>query len=429
MPTPLGNAAYEEIVEGDPTLEELFAWDPETGPVQRGPFGNQFGHHMTGPIYVCGAEPGDVLQARLIAVSVEILDLRPHPNPGKDNRTWGATWNAFCGWQERAGYLDGKKHQAIVVYEVIYDSTGKPIYWEPQYSYRLDELANITTTCVPQNGTYLRSTPQGAGMWENPDYTFGGIHVPCEDGKQFWTFPFQYSGQLYVVPEDLKDYSVKGKYRLPVNMHIGNMGLAPKLGAPVITNPPMRTGGNIDNRRIGIGATMYYPVEVEGGLLSMGDCHGGMGDGETSCTGIETSLDGTFKVTLHKAESLPKFVENLTYPLIENPNEFVITAYTYADWLREIPNPQTDVFKSGDLNRAYTVAFNQTREFLMGYYNLTEDESISVMGAAIDFGVTQVVDGIFGIHTIIPKWLFAKDEPAPYIPKVMAGTSRSVEQA
>ncbi len=44
---------------------------------------------------------------------------------------------------------------------MIYDSTGKPIYWEPQYSYRLDELANITTTCVPQNGTYLRSTPQG----------------------------------------------------------------------------------------------------------------------------------------------------------------------------------------------------------------------------------------------------------------------------
>ena len=45
--------------------------------------------------------------------------------------------------------------------QVIYDSAGKPIYWEPQYSYRLDELANITTTCVPQNGTYLRSTPQG----------------------------------------------------------------------------------------------------------------------------------------------------------------------------------------------------------------------------------------------------------------------------
>ena len=32
-------------------------------------------------------------------MQVEILNLRPHPNPGKDNRTWGATWNAFCGWQ------------------------------------------------------------------------------------------------------------------------------------------------------------------------------------------------------------------------------------------------------------------------------------------------------------------------------------------
>ena len=75
----------------------------------------------------------------------------------------------------------------------------------------------------------------------------------------------------------------------------GNMGLAPKVGATVITAPPMRTGGNIDDKRIGIGASMYYPVEVAGALLSMGDCHGAQGDGESSGTGIETSLNGKFK--------------------------------------------------------------------------------------------------------------------------------------
>lgn len=53
--------------------------------------------------------------------------------------------------------------------------------------------------------------------------------------------------------------------------------------------------GNIDNKRIGIGATMYYPVEQYGALLSMGDCHGAQGDGESSGTGIETSLNGKFR--------------------------------------------------------------------------------------------------------------------------------------
>jgi len=58
---------------------------------------------------------------------------------------------------------------------------------------------------------------------------------------------------VYDAPEEIRDYSVKGKYRIPMNMHIGNMGLAPAVGAAVTTGPPFRTGGNLDNKRIGIG--------------------------------------------------------------------------------------------------------------------------------------------------------------------------------
>lgn len=65
-----------------------------------------------------------------------------------------------------------------------------------------------------------------------------------------------YSGLVYDAPEELRDYSVKGKWRIPINMHIGNMGLAPVTGAPIITAPPMRSGGNIDNKRIGIGGKL-----------------------------------------------------------------------------------------------------------------------------------------------------------------------------
>lgn len=66
-----------------------------------------------------------------------------------------------------------------------------------------------------------------------------------------------YAGLVYNSPEELRDYSVKGKWRIPVNMHIGNMGLAPAVGAPIITAPPGRVGGNVDNKRIGIGGMRY----------------------------------------------------------------------------------------------------------------------------------------------------------------------------
>jgi acetamidase/formamidase len=64
--------------------------------------------------------------------------------------------------------------------------------------------------------------------------------------------------------------------------------------------PIMPTGGNLDNKRIGIGTTMYYPVEVVGGLLSMGDAHAAQGDSELDGMGIETSLTGKFKLTVIK---------------------------------------------------------------------------------------------------------------------------------
>jgi len=63
-------------------------------------------------------------------------------------------------------------------------------------------------------------------------------------------------------------------------MHIGCMGLAPESHSYVDSIPPLPTGGNLDNRRIGVDTTMYYPVEVAGGLLSMGDAHAAQGDSE-----------------------------------------------------------------------------------------------------------------------------------------------------
>lgn len=63
---------------------------------------------------------------------------------------------------------------------------------------------------------------------------------------------------------------------------------------------------------------MFYPVEVAGGLITMGDAHGYQGDGESCGTGVEASVNAKIKVTVHKKGALPKKVQGLNYPLLEN---------------------------------------------------------------------------------------------------------------
>ena len=92
--------------------------------------------------------------------------------------------------------------------------------------------------------------------------------------------------------------------RIPIRPHFGVMGLAPKEADIVDSIPPSYSGGNIDNWRIGKGATMYYPVAVPGGLFSVGDPHASQGDSELCGTAIECSLTGTFQLILHKKDTL-----------------------------------------------------------------------------------------------------------------------------
>ncbi|KAL0055138.1 hypothetical protein WJX82_007595 [Trebouxia sp. C0006] len=430
MPTFESGSAWSLMGAGDPGMEDIYHWDAD-GPriAFKGPDGTRRGHYMTGPIYVCGAQPGDVIE-------VQILDLVPRPNP--QGESFGTTTAYAIGWWNRVGYSTPDylpTRNAAVVYKAINDpATGRAAYWEPQYMYDSSSfLINKTTTgCVPESGAMPRTTAAGAAMYHNPDYTFGGVHVPCINNTQNWTGS-GYGGFVYDAPEEIRDYSVKGKYRIPMNMHIGNMGLAPAVGAAVTTGPPFRTGGNLDNKRIGIGATMFYPVEVAGGLLSMGDCHGSQSDGETAATGIETSLNGKFRIILHKADALPKKLQLIDYPMLENANEIILHGFAYKDFLREIPNPQVNVHKYGpeggvDLIRAMSTIYNETRAFLIHNHDITEDVAINIMSLGVDFQITQVVDANVGIHSVIPKWIFnssAWEKQAYYQDAVKAGTSRT----
>eukprot|EP00879_Flechtneria_rotunda_P024312 GHRR01025768.1.p1 GENE.GHRR01025768.1~~GHRR01025768.1.p1 ORF type:complete len:216 (+),score=51.69 GHRR01025768.1:731-1378(+) len=193
-------------------------------------------------------------------------------------------------------------------------------------------------------------------------------------------------------PTGTEDYSIRGKFVVPANLHIGNIGVAPKYKPDAAVNsiPPLQTGGNMDDRRIGQGATMYFPVEVAGALLTMGDAHIAQGDSEFDGTGIETSITGKFRITLHKKDSLPKIVKNLSFPLLENANEYVVHGYAYSAYLKQLATPGDVFAKGASLDKAFEGVYKSARDWLMTSWDLTEDQAITLITVACDFNVHQV---------------------------------------
>ena len=194
--------------------------------------------------------------------------------------------------------------------------------------------------------------------------------------------------------------------KIPVNFHVGCMGLPPASHESVDSIPPMPTGGNLDNKRIGIGTTMYYPVEVAGALLSMGDAHSAQGDSELDGTGVETSITGDFKLTLIKASDFSSWLEILDFPLGETDTEYIVHGFTATDYLETYADNPSDIYGASSIDEAMKNAYTQTRKFMMARWDLTEIEATTIITQAVDFGMTQLVDGNWGVHSVIPKSIF-----------------------
>ena len=246
----------------------------------------------------------------------------------------------------------------------------------------------------------------------------------CINGKQNWGNSYRFPGLIQDTSKITKNASVAGKFRVPVNMHIGCMGLAPSELTAVDSIPPMPYGGNLDNRKIGVGATMYYPVAVEGALLSMGDTHFAQGDGELDGTAIEMSLNGKFRITVIKAKSTEaQHMEALDFPLLENANEYVVHGFSFQNYMTEFENPG-DVFANSNLDGAMANAYRNSLRLLINK-GFTEDQAITILSTACDFAITQVVDGNWGVHCTIPKFAINEIDTGKsfYTPYTITGSS------
>ena len=140
--------------------------------------------------------------------------------------------------------------------------------------------------------------------------------------------------------------------------------------------------------------------------------HAAQGDGELAGTAMETSMTTKLRVTLHKAGSLPTKVATVDFPLLETSTQFVIHGFAYNNYLDQLDDPSTIFQVGATLDLAMADCYIKTRNWLMDVYGLTEEETIAMMSTAIDFGITQVVDGNWGVHADIDKWIFDESEAA-----------------
>ncbi|MBF8179542.1 acetamidase/formamidase family protein [Herminiimonas contaminans] len=368
------NDDIERMVKGDAGAESIFQWDANSKAVDRrgaGPMDDPLGaggglgvHVCTGPIYVNGAEPGDVLEVRIVDTMQ-----RPSGNPDYRGKTFGSNVASNWGFHYNNLITEPKGREVITIYEV--DASGEQTWAKAVYNYR----------------------------WTPQTDPFGVVH-PIID----------YPG----VPVDKSsikpNYDVLKGYEIPVRPHFGMIGVAPVEADMVSSIIPSYSGGNFDNWRMGKGATAFFPVVVPGAMFSVGDPHASQGDAELCGTAIECSLTGLFQFILHKKADLPGTkLYGLDYPLLETESELVVHGFSSPNYLKEFGVDGTsELFKKSSLDSAMTDAFNKTRRFFMDTRNLTEDEAISLISVSVDFGITQVVDGNWGVHAIIKKAVFPK---------------------
>ena len=178
---------------------------------------------------------------------------------------------------------------------------------------------------------------------------------------------------------------------IPLRPFFGSMGIAPPGTEKVNSAPPDVHAGNMDNKELVEGSTLYIPVHQNGALFEVGDGHAGMGNGEVDITALETSLTGTFQFIVHKGVALK-------WPRAETRTDYITMGFDQ------------------DLTKATEIAVREMMDFLTTEKHLTAEEAYMLTSVAVDVDITQLVDGNKGVHALCPKHIFVGAKPAPMVP-------------
>src|SRR5713226_1509738 len=182
------------------------------------------------------------------------------------------------------------------------------------------------------------------------------IHIVLDRARKSWRLPW---GQ-----------------EVPLAPFFGVMGTAPPPAWGMIsTLPPRRNGGNLDNKELTAGSTLYLPIHVDGALFSVGDGHGVQGDGEVCLTAIETGLVGTFELIVRDDMKLD-------LPFAETPTHVITMAF------------------DPDLDDCVVIALRQMIDLIATRAGVTRADAYSLCSLVADLHITQVVNGSKGVHVM-----------------------------
>jgi acetamidase/formamidase len=171
---------------------------------------------------------------------------------------------------------------------------------------------------------------------------------------------------------------------IPLHPFFGSMGVGPpRDSGRVSSNPPGIHAGNMDNKELVAGTTLFIPVHTAGALFEVGDGHAAQGDGEVDQTAIETSLTGRLQFIVRKDL-------HLTWPRAETRDHFIAMGM------------------DKDLTKATQIAVQNAIDFIAERRNWSKMEAYRLVSVACDVRVTELVDGNVGVHVMIPKSIMGR---------------------
>jgi acetamidase/formamidase len=212
-------------------------------------------------------------------------------------------------------------------------------------------------------------------------YAYNGFRY----GAGLLTDDFPYA-RTKIIPLDREHMTAQFAPGVTIPLHpfFGSMGVAPPLAfGRYDSTPPTINGGNMDNKELVEGTTLYLPVWAPGALFEIGDGHAGQGNGEVDVTAMETSLVGELEFIVRKDIKL-------TNPRAETPTHYISMGF------------------DDDLSMAAHKAVREMVDFLVTEKHLSRDDAYMLTSVAGDVDVTELVDRNKGVHVMLPKAIFAR---------------------
>ncbi|WP_037230125.1 acetamidase/formamidase family protein [Roseobacter sp. GAI101] len=297
-----------------------------------------------------------------------------------------------CHW----GFFDASLAPAMTINsgdEVIIDTiSGGPMSLPPASFHVPPELLEIHAAGVPAVPGHILTGPVAVtGALPGDVLQIDILDVSL---RQDWGFNFirPLAGTLPLdfprlhhtnIPLDAERGVAKMPWGLELDLapFFGVMGVAPPADwGRISTIEPRVHGGNIDNKELVKGTTLYLPVFAEGALFSCGDGHGAQGDGEVCVTAIETALRGHFRLTVLKDR-------DLTYPQAETPTHYITMGM------------------APDLDRCVEMALRDMIELVSERAGISREDAYMLCSLAGDLRITQTVNREKGVHMMMAKSL------------------------